>query len=883
MLLRSVSVCVLAAIVTAALAQEEVKLDILPSQPKIRRDIGKRGYFTCRAAAGFEDLIDDIIWVNPENQEIPEENQQRAVETSNRIYTHPYQPGQGRELHIAQVLEQDSGMYTCKARYATNQEVTKAFELVVYMSIRWEDAPEEQNPRGGTDAKIKCVVRANPVAVVEWLKDDQTISSGGRYVVEQDGLVIQQISSEDDGTYVCRAKVPDEGELAERQIQVEVHSMPEILEPSPGASFEVVEKEAGSIPCRTAGKPVPTRTWVNPDNADASTVDGLSVDPKDGTLNFDPATRNMGGEYKCIAQNTLGRVETSVNVVVIVKPEIIRYENVTVNEGETARLECKVAGSPLPEVKFRKLGRDDRFEEGTAPGDERIQLSQREEEGYKIGTLTITDLKRTDDGLYECIAINKGGELLKNGHITTQFKPDFSKSAMKENFSWINNPVNLTCVAESIPNATITWEFKNRLLLTDQHKDENIELIGNGPTSVLRVRPVDSTYFGMFTCKASNLLGENKMNIELFEATVPGALTDVRFEEVTATTIRFAMNGPDYNGGLPLISYAVQYKQQGESWDDKLEQQWPRASTYVVSKLLPERTYTFRFASKNDVGLSEWSAERPMVMPRIDVPESPRILLPNSSLTPPEGEGAEEVVVTSVSPHSYTVQWQAGANNGEKINTFEVTYYQVASIKTGWTSTSAELKAIVDFPGNNMFKLKDLKSGTHYRVELRAHNKIGLGKPTSIIVLTAPGQDAQASGSEGKPPNTSTTTAPALDGADSGEPANIRDSDAPEAPPALASAVVVGVVVGVLLVLLLLIDLTCWAVNSRGLMHAACTRARGGSQSQKMSPSADSEKEPLQDRGRTGNGNGAAAETTSEPPPVAVVDSAGEQPRDSAV
>ena len=40
--------------------------------------------------------------------------------------------------------------------------------------------------------------------------------------MEQDGLVIQDISSEDDGTYICRAKVPDEGELAERRIQVEV-------------------------------------------------------------------------------------------------------------------------------------------------------------------------------------------------------------------------------------------------------------------------------------------------------------------------------------------------------------------------------------------------------------------------------------------------------------------------------------------------------------------------------------------------------------------------------------------------------------------------------------------------------------------------------------
>ena len=109
-----------------------------------------------------------------------------------------------------------------------------------------------------------------------------------------------------------------------------------------------------------------------------------------------------------------------------------------------------------------------------------------------------------------------------------------------------------------------------------------------------QVNPVDTTYFGTFTCKAANLLGENTLDIELFEATVPTALTDVRFEEVTATTITFEMNGPSYDGGLPLISYAVQYKQQGESWDAKQEQQWPVGTTYVVSDLLPERTYMFR-------------------------------------------------------------------------------------------------------------------------------------------------------------------------------------------------------------------------------------------------------------------------------------------------
>jgi len=754
--------------ITASLAQEQQdqpKLLILPSESKIRKDLDKNGFFTCRAADGFEDLMEDLVWVDPQGIEVPSESQQSTDQPGNapRIYTSEYIQGQGRELFMNPIKQQDSGMYTCRARYATSQEITKSFELVVYMSIRFVDAPEEQNPITGSEAKIKCVVQANPVAVVEWFKDGRLLRSGGRYVVEQDGLVIQDITSEDDGTYVCRAKVQEEGEIEERRIQVEVHSQPEILEPEQDAEFEVVEKEATSIPCRTSGKPVPEITWVDPDNADVSTIPGLSVDPKDGTLNFDPATRDMGGIYKCIAENAVGRVETGVNVVVIVKPEINRYENVTVDQEKTATLECRVAGSPLPEVSFRKLSNDVPFTEGTAPGDPRISVTQREEDGFRIGSLQITELRRTDDGLYECIGTNKGGRELKNGHITTQFTPDFTNSPIREIYSWNNNQVNLTCVAESIPNATITWEFKRRLL--EQDLDSNIQQIGNGPTSVLQVTPTDPTYYGDFLCKASNILGQNSLTIRLFEATVPAALTDVDFEEVTATTITFDISRPSSDGGLPLIAYAVQYKEAGQSWeaDSRQEAVWPVGTSYVLDKLRPQSVYVFRFSAKNDVGLGEWSAEQQMVTPKIDVPEPPIILLPDTVVQPGEEgdvEVEQDVIVNSVFPDAYTVQWQAGASNGEKIDSFEISYYEVQATKQGWRSVSEKHSSVVDFPGNHMFKVQNLKPENHYRIELRAHNKIGFGRPAEVIVLTAKGAKATSNSTGGADSTTAASVTP---------------------------------------------------------------------------------------------------------------------------
>ena len=46
--------------------------------------------------------------------------------------------------------------------------------------------------------------------------------AGGRYVIETDGLLIKQISRPDGGTYTCRARVPQTGELEERNIVLDV-------------------------------------------------------------------------------------------------------------------------------------------------------------------------------------------------------------------------------------------------------------------------------------------------------------------------------------------------------------------------------------------------------------------------------------------------------------------------------------------------------------------------------------------------------------------------------------------------------------------------------------------------------------------------------------
>lgn len=82
---------------------------------------------------------------------------------------------------------------------------------------------------------------------------------------------------------------------------------------------------------------------------------------------------------------------------------------------------------------------------------------------------------------------SKGGEARKNGHLTVEFAPSFENTPIKEAWSWNKNPVNLTCLAESIPNATISWRLNDRDLEKDRRLDPSFKKYGNGPVSTLLV------------------------------------------------------------------------------------------------------------------------------------------------------------------------------------------------------------------------------------------------------------------------------------------------------------------------------------------------------------------------------------------------------------
>lgn len=330
-------------------------------------------------------------------------------------------------------------------------------------------------------------------------------------------------------------------------------------------SVTIIEGETSSIKCTAIGKPPPVYQWIKlRERQDLAVTDRFEVKKNTGELIMNRIEFNDDGVYKCIAENSVGRVEATVKINVLVKPRIYELLNVTAPLKTETKIICKVYGRPPPTVAFRKLSNPDPFKIGQQENDDRITLEQEvfEDRGETFGTLIISSLNRSDDGLYECIAENSAGTGYKNGHITVEFPPTFERTKnLPPTWSWDNRPGNLSCVPEAIPNATIIWRWGD----IEIRNNNNFKIEGTSPVSHLIVTPYnENRFFTLYECIATNKHGQASIKLELRHAEVPRQLAEIKPEAITATTIKWSIIPANHFDGLPIRSYTVWYKPNKE-------------------------------------------------------------------------------------------------------------------------------------------------------------------------------------------------------------------------------------------------------------------------------------------------------------------------------
>lgn len=145
-------------------------------------------------------------------------------------------------------------------------------------------------------------------------------------------------------------------------------------------------------------------------------------------------------------------------------------------------------------------------------------------------TLLISGVERKDEGLYVYMQwqLYRSGDYWM-GHITVELKPSFEGQPDDKFWTCKQKTVNLSVSILPFWMPRFNSSFVNIL----REDDKNLEVLSRGPSEVLRVYPLGSSYFNRYTCKAINTKGVSYYNVTLLQVQNPGPMSSVQTEKVT--------------------------------------------------------------------------------------------------------------------------------------------------------------------------------------------------------------------------------------------------------------------------------------------------------------------------------------------------------------
>ncbi|XP_012061613.1 PREDICTED: uncharacterized protein LOC105624873 [Atta cephalotes] len=465
-------------------------------------------------------------------------------------------------LKIEETFTEDSAKYTCRAFNIHGSVETSA--ILTVKEIITEEQPnvpvfvKELQPSfamEGCSHKLECTVKGNPLPTVQWYKNDINIDNSPDYIITFNNgeavLKFDEIFLEDKASYTCKAanqwgQSSTTAYLDVKPAQISVKK-PYFVVPLSNAMVKTGQKM--KLECEANGDPIPKLIWTHDGKLiEESKYHKIRTDGARTSLIITEAFPKDAGSYAVTANNEIGKDTTSCIVSVkgrwlhetseselvcsdieLIVPKFqLPLQNLEIQEGQSARLDCVIVGQPEPEVIWY-------HDEQPVKESSDFQLLFQ---GDRC-SLVIHEAFLDDAGIYKVVAINSAGEassqctltIMPTSHVskeqeetlTSGFAPKFIKLPTDLLVAESENAI-FECVVIGEPKSDLRWYsddgemIHNERILIGERKD------GTAFLEISSTIPKDK---GNYVAKAINTHGEAKA----FARLVVKSLSDFKRNE----------------------------------------------------------------------------------------------------------------------------------------------------------------------------------------------------------------------------------------------------------------------------------------------------------------------------------------------------------------
>ncbi|XP_057215851.1 neural cell adhesion molecule 1a isoform X5 [Triplophysa rosa] len=512
-------------------------------------------------------------------------------------------------------------------------------------------------------------------------------------------LTIYNANVDHAGMYKCVAKSGEK----ESQGTVIVKIFQKLTFQNAPSPQEFNEGEDADIICDVISSPPPTVIWKFKKMRIQPETDVRFKVLSNNHLQIRGIKKTDEGDYTCEGRiMARGEIDFRViKVIVNVLPSIrTRYTelNATADIGQAVTLACHADGYPEPTVTW-------------ARGNIVLESNDKYSLNEDGSELTIKDVKKVDEGDYQCIARNKAGKRSEEVSLSVFVQP---KITFLENLtaSELEEQITLTCEATGDPTPNIIWSFGRRIFTENEqaswtrpekHKslDGNVVVRSDARVSSLTLKYVQFTDAGQYLCTARNSIGQDIQSMYL----------EVRYApKIQGPAAVFTWEGNPAN----ITCEALAHPSASVSWfrDGQL---LPSANTTNV-KIYNTPTSSFLEVtpeSQNDFGSYNCTAinvigteSKEFILIQADVPSAPSIdrVVPYSSTAlveydDPASSGGVPIL-------KYKAEWRIAGQD--------------------WTDREFDVE-----DGLNLITIVGLKPETVYEVKVSAINGKGEGESSS--------------------------------------------------------------------------------------------------------------------------------------------------------